>query len=223
MFALPEAAPGALAKTPCIRFCDVLTDDAARAVAQELAQGLEYERVELSNVTRQWRAIRPVGDVYHGPMRRQPGWATPIVVDEALAGFESADFVEWLSNVAGEALQFRRPVTAYRMARGDRLCLHDDMSDPDHAVSVAYNCTADWDQTWGGGTRFGEVTGITPLPTPADSPIELQEWHIENERSFPPQFNSMLVMSLDFRFAHGVAEVTGPGSRYALVGIYART
>lgn len=221
-FQLPETAPAVLLENPCIRISDALAPAAAEAIHLELSQGIEYEQVEIADVTRQWRAIRPVGDVYFGPMQRHPGWLTPPLADSVLTGFESDEFVGWLSEVAGEKLEFCRPVTAYRMGRGDRLCLHDDMSDPDHAVSIAYNCSADWDPQWGGGTRFGEVTDVIPLPTPPDSPIELQEWHVTNEQIFYPEFNSLLIMRLDFRFAHGVAEVTGPGSRYALVGIYAR-
>lgn len=201
----------------------MLTSAAAKAIYSELSEGIEYERVELSDVTRQWRAIRPTGDVYFGPMQRRQGWATPPLAESVVRAFESDDFLQWLSNVVGEELVFRRPVTAYRMDRGDRLCLHDDMSDPDHAVSIAYNCSTNWNPAWGGGTRFGEVTSVTPLPTPADSPIELQEWRITNEQIFDPQFNSLLIMRLDLKYAHGVAEITGPGSRYALVGIYARS
>ena len=156
-------------------------------------------------------------------MQRHQGWVTPRLADSVLRAFESDDFIQWLSHVTGEEIVFRRPVTAYRMGRGDRLCLHDDMSDPDHAVSVAYNCSTDWDPAWGGGTRFGRVESVTPLPTPADSPIELHEWRVTNEEVFTPQFNSLLVMRLDLKYAHGVAEITGPGSRYALVGIYARS
>jgi 2OG-Fe(II) oxygenase superfamily len=223
IFQLPEATSVAFPQLPCVRIPSALTSAAAEAIHSELRSGIKYERVELADVTRQWRALRPTGDVYFGPMQRHPGWSTPPLASAALAGFDSRDFIEWLSILAGEQLTFRRPVTAYRMDRGDRLCLHDDMSDPDHAISVAYNCSTDWDPAWGGGTRFGEVTSVTPLPTPPDSPIELREWRITNEQVFSPQFNSLLVMRLDPKYAHGVTEVTGPGSRYAIVGIYARS
>ena len=117
---------------------------------------------------------------------------------------------------------FLRPPTAYRMDRGDRLCLHDDMSDPDHAISVAYNLSPGWRPELGGATMFGEVTAVTPLPTPADSPIDLRQWHIRDTRRFVPEFNSMLVMRLDVKYAHGVEEVLGGKPRFAIVGIYGR-
>lgn len=200
----------------------MLGPEEARETHRELVHGIQYERVELGGITRQWRAVRPVGDVYFGSMIRAADWVTPPVVAEVLAGFEDPGFISWLSALAGEELAFLRPVTAYRMGQGDRLCLHDDMSDPDHAVSVAYNLTPEWGAGWGGETRFGRVVDVTPLPTPADSPIDLQEWHIRDEQRFPPQYNSMLVMRLDFQYAHGVAEVLVPQQRHALVGIYGR-
>jgi len=173
-------------------------------------------------VTRHWRGARPVGGVYFDPMLRRPGWQSPPLATAAIDWFESVRFLSWLSRVAGEELTFLRPVTAYRMGKGDRLCLHDDMSSPEHAVSVAYNVTRDWRPEWGGATLFGDVVGTTPLPTPPDSPIDLQRWHVVNERRYSPVFNSLVVMALDTRFAHGVNEIIGDGQRFALVGIYSR-
>jgi hypothetical protein len=199
-----------------------LSSEAARAVEQEVARGVEYERVELGEMTAQWRAVRPLGDVYFGPMQRRAGWATPAVVTEVLGYFESAEFVDWLGKLAGERLEFLRPVTAYRLGLGDRICLHDDMSDPAHAVSVAYNLSRDWTTDEGGSTTFGHVTGVVPLPTPLDSPIPLQRWEIAGMQRFVPAFNSLLVMRLGEEFAHGVEPVTGNRSRLSLVGIYGR-
>jgi 2-oxoglutarate-Fe(II)-dependent oxygenase superfamily protein len=221
-FELPVLAPAALRRTPCLRVADFFPAVVAEDLYHELLDGVEYERVELADVTRQWRARRPLGDVYFGAMRRSPAWQTPTTVDAALAWFESDAFVIWLSETVGEQLSFLRPVTAYRMERGDRLCLHDDMSDPTHAVSIAYNLSRGWRPCWGGQTRFGEVTAVTPLETPPDCPIPLQRWHVANECQFVPEYNSLLVMRLDHRYAHGVAEVTVDRPRLALVGIYGR-
>jgi hypothetical protein len=221
-FALPILAPAALLRTPCLRISGFFPHRVAEGLREELLHGLEYERVELGSITRQWRARRPLGDVYFGPILRKPSWRTPVAIQAALNRFESDSFICWLSELAGEGLDFLRPVTAYRMDRADRLCLHDDMSDPNHAVSVAYNLSAGWQPSWGGATMFGEVTAVTPLETPSDSPIELQQWHVTNEQRFVPEFNSLLVMRLDHRYAHGVEEVAADQPRLALVGIYGR-
>jgi 2OG-Fe(II) oxygenase superfamily len=220
--ALPAIAPAVLRVTPCLRVERFLPGEVAGDLHLELRDGLEYERVELGSLTRQWRAARPVGDAYFGPMLRKPGWVTPPTVQAALALFASHSFVEWLSLAAGEELAFLRPVTAYRLGRGDRICLHDDMSDPDHAVSVAFNLSARWQPEAGGATIFGDVASVTPTETPWDCPIELKNWEIVNERRFIPEFNSLLLMRLSREFAHGVEEVTGDQPRFSLVGIYGR-
>lgn len=155
-------------------------------------------------------------------MIRRPGWITPPTVAAGLGVFESPEFVRWLSVLAGEQVAYLRPPTAYRLGRGDRICLHDDMSDPDHLVSVAYNLSGRWDPEWGGATVFGEVESVTSLPTLPESPIELREWRVRDERRFVPAFNSLLVMRLGFEYAHGVEEVLTDHFRYALVGIYGR-
>ncbi|MGE0795699.1 MAG: 2OG-Fe(II) oxygenase [Acidimicrobiia bacterium] len=220
--AFPSLGCVTLDDDPFLRFANFLPDSLAGAVEEELREGIDYERVELSDVTLQWRARRPVGGVYRGPMIRRPGWSSSALAEVGMSVLDSDVFVAWLSKLADEPLTFLRPATAYRMVAGDRLCLHDDMSDPQHAVSVAYNLSAQWRPEWGGATRFGSVTGSAPLPTPADCPIKLTEWRVTDERRFAPQFNSLVVMKLDERYAHGVAEITGPAARYALVGIYGR-
>lgn len=173
-------------------------------------------------MTRQWRAARPVGDGYFGAMVRRRGWTSTPAARDALAYFDSDEFVAWLSEVAGEELEFRRPVTAYRLDDGDRICLHDDMSDPDHAVSVAYNLSIGWLPEYGGETIFGDVVSVTPAETPWDCPIDLKRWEITNERRFIPKFNSLLIMRLGTQFAHGVEEVAGPVPRFSVIGIYGR-
>jgi hypothetical protein len=222
LISLPSVAPAALRIRPCLRVKRFLSIKAAEDLYLELLHGLVYERVELGSLTRQWRAARPVGDAYFGPMRRRSGWVTPPTAQAALALFDSQPFVEWLSQLAGEELAFLRPATAYQLKRGDRICLHDDMLDSDHAVSVAFNLSANWPPDAGGATIFGDVISVTPVETPWDCPIALKRWEIVNERRFVPEFNSLLIMRLSMEFAHGVEEVTGDQPRFSLVGIYGR-
>jgi len=219
---IPAAEVGLLDREPCVRFDVFLPGDVAAELEAEVRRGLVYERVELGSLTSQWRARRPLGDGYFGPMLRRPGWSSPASVVAAVEMFESAAFTRWLSDLAGEEVRFLRPATAYRLDRGDRICLHDDMSDPEHAVSVAYNLSREWTASDGGQTVFGDVIGVTPVDTPADAPFPLQQWHVRDERVFVPVFNSMLVMRLGARFAHGVSEVTSERSRLSLVAIYGR-
>jgi hypothetical protein len=217
---LPAVAPAALRGTPCLRVERVMPARVAEDLHRELRDGLVYERVELGSLTRQWRAARPVGDGYFGPMLRKPGWVPQPTAQTALALFDSQPFVEWLSPIAGEKIAFLRPVTAYKLQQGDRICLHDDMSNPDHAVSVAFNLSAHWRPEDGGETIFGDVVSVTPMETPWDCAIDLKRWEITNERRFVPEFNSLLIMRLGTEFAHGVEEVTGDQPRFSLIAIY---
>jgi len=97
----------------CLRFDGFLSERVAGLLRAELLDGLEYERVELGGLTRQWRAVRPLGDAYFGEMARRPGWKTAPEVTDALERFESAEFTRWLSWLAGEEVVSARPVTAY--------------------------------------------------------------------------------------------------------------
>lgn len=217
-----SVAPAALRESPCLRIDRFLPGRTATDLRDELSTGLEYERVELGSMTRQWRAARLIGDGYFGPMIRRPGWTSASAAQDALASFDSPEFVDWLSEISGEELEFRRPATAYKLNQGDRICLHDDMSDPGHAVSVAYNLSENWRPEYGGSTVFGDVVSVTPAETPWDCPIDLKRWEITNEQRFVPEFNSLLIMRLSPEFAHGVEEVTGRVPRISLIGIYGR-
>jgi hypothetical protein len=212
-----DAFPG----QPYLRVRDFFRPEAAEALLVELRDGLEYERVDYSGVTRLWRAARPVGDVYFGDWVRKPGWHSSEVAVEALRVFESAWFVDWLRRVTGCPAAYLRPPTPYRLDSGDRICLHDDMSDPEHTISVAYNLTKDWAVGEGGETVVGDVKAKVPLPTPADSPIDLEEWQLSGDPDvLLPLFNSIVLLRLDTRFAHGVQPITGTRSRYSITTIY---
>jgi hypothetical protein len=197
--------------------------DVAQSLLQFLALGLEYERVEYGDLTRQWRAQRPVGEEYFGSLVSRSGHQPDPVALEALAVFESEWFLSWVSKLVDVDVCFLRPPTPYRLDPGDRVCLHDDMSDPSHAVSVALNLTPHWRTGDGGETRVGWVTGKRPVPTPADCPIDLHQWEVApGSQLLPPVFNSILVLRLGYEFAHAVEPVRGSQSRYSVTTIYGR-
>lgn len=206
-----------------VRIENFFRQDVAQSLLQFLSLGLEYERVEYGDLTRQWRGRRPVGEEYFGSLVLRGGQQPDPVALEALEVFESAWFLSWLSELVDVDVCFLRPPTPYRLDPGDRVCLHDDMSDPSHAVSVALNLTHDWRAGDGGETRVGRVTGKQPVPTPADCPIDLHEWKVApDSQLYPPVFNSILVLRLGHEFAHAVEPVRGNQSRYSVTTIYGR-
>lgn len=218
-----DVADDAFPGRPFLRVTDFLRPEYAADLLAELRDGLEYERVDYAGMTRLWRGARPVGDAYFGDFLRRPGWRPRPRAVEALRAFESDWFVSWLSRVTGTEVAFLRPPTAYRLGPGDRICLHDDMSNPDHTVSVAYHLTPDWRPGQGGETTVGEVASVTPVETPADSPIDLQRWELHpGARTLEPVYNSILVLRLGEQYAHGVEPVTGTEPRHSITTIYGR-
>ncbi|MDP4500507.1 2OG-Fe(II) oxygenase [Nonomuraea turcica] len=215
--------PGALRDRAFLRVTDFLVPEAAEALCHELETHLEYERVEYGELTRLWRGARPVGDPYFGPLLRKPAAATNDLAYEALTVFESPWFIEWLSAVTDTEVCFLRPPTAYRLEAGDRICLHDDMTNPVHAFSVAYNLTPGWRQGQGGETRVGRVVRKRPAPTPPDCPIDLHYWEVRPDAEIlTPIFNSILLIKLSTEYAHSVEPVSG-APRHSITTIYGRS
>lgn len=215
---VPSDASG---RQPVVRVENFFRHDAAEALLRFLAQAVDYERVEYGDLTRLWRARRPLGEEYFGSLVTLGGQAPDPLATEALAVFESEWFLKWLAWLTGIEVCFLRPPTPYRLDPGDRICLHDDMSDPTHAVSVALNLTPDWRTGDGGETRVGRVTGKYAAPTPPDCPIDLYQWEVApDSQVLAPVFNSILVLRLGHEFAHAVEPVHGQDSRYSVTTIY---
>ncbi|MFD9691780.1 hypothetical protein ACFWXO_39155 [Kitasatospora sp. NPDC059088] len=86
---------------------------------------------------------------------------------------------------------------------------------------MAYNLTVGWQPGQGGETTVGLVAGKEPVETPADSPIDLYQWHLHDGAAIlPPQYNSILVLRLGTQFAHSVNPVLGEEPRYSVTTIY---
>jgi hypothetical protein len=107
------------------------------------------------------------------------------------------------------------------MGRGDRICLHDDLSDPVHRVAIILNLSKNWRRSFGGNTIVGPVARIEDLPTPAEIPFQLKRWFLTPYRSvLTPRFNSLLVIAIEKGLAHGVSRVLVNRERLSLVSIF---
>lgn len=217
------ARPEPLGAAPFRQIRSFLKPDAAAALRRELLDGVQYERVELAHVNRMWRGARPVGDAYFGELIRAPGWSSSPEALEALALFEAPWFLELLSTLMGAPACFLRPATPYRLTRGDKVCLHDDMSSPEHLVSTVLNLSEGWRPEQGGCTVVGAVDHVEALASHPEAPFPLREWHVApNAAKLLPTYNSLLVLPLSEAVAHGVEEVFGEEPRLSLVAIYGR-
>ncbi len=204
-----------------VRFTNFLQSDVAEEVYRELHDGLKYERVDIAGITRQWRGQRELGDAYHGVLQTHEGWQTSEVVQACYDLFTHPWFEELLSRLIGCPIISLRPATPYRLEYDDRICLHDDLSDPCHRVSVVLSLTKDWRREYGGNTVIGKVTRIEDLPTPPEIPFQLRRWYLSRSKAvLTPEFNALTVMRLAPGLAHGVTPVRTDQVRLSLVNIY---
>jgi hypothetical protein len=192
----------------------------AHALADVLLERLKYERVEYSDVTRLWRGERELGDAYFGSLQWKGEPPSEAARCEELFG--SPWFTELLGDMAGAPVRLARPPSPYLLLAGDRICLHDDMSDPDHCLSVTLGLCRDWTEADGGDTVVGEVASIEDLPTPDDVPFQLRRWTLTNGGiRLRPDFNVVTVLRLSPSLAHGVNPVLTDKPRLSLVALYA--
>jgi hypothetical protein len=204
-----------------LRFPNFLRLEVAEALYQELCYGLKYERVNIANVTRQWRGERELGDAYFGNLQTREGWHTPELVNACYELFAHPWFVDLLSRIAGSSITFLRPATPYCLKNGDRICLHDDLSDSRHRISVVLSLTKNWRREYGGNTVIGQVLRTEELPTPPHIPFQLRRWFVGRSKSIlTPRFNSLLVIRLGADVAHGVTQLQVSRPRLSLVNIY---
>lgn len=205
------------------RFSNFLKPEVAEAVYQELSRGLRYERVDIAGITRLWRGERETGDAYFGLLLTQDGWHRSEAVQACYDLFAHPWLESVLSRIMGSPISFMRPATPYRMERGDRICMHDDLSDPLHRVAIVLNLSKNWQRTYGGNTIVGPVKRIEELPTPVEIPFQLQRWFLAPSKSvLTPRFNSLLVVAIEKGVAHGVTPIQADYPRLSLVSIYGR-
>lgn len=203
------------------RFHNFLLPEVAEVIYRELRDGLLYERVDIAGMTLQWRAQRELGDAYFGSLQMREGWQTSEVVQECYDLFAHPWFENLLSRLMGCPIIFLRPATPYRMEQGDRICFHDDLSDPSHRLSVILGFTKHWRREYGGNTVIGEVTHIEDVPTPPDIPFPLRRWHVNRARSvITPTFNSLTIIPISPNLAHAVTPIRVQKTRFTVVSIY---
>jgi|YNPMSStandDraft_2_1061718.scaffolds.fasta_scaffold10510_3 hypothetical protein len=210
-----------LGRNKFLRIPNFLRLDVAETLYRELCEAQRYERVDIAGITLQWRGEREVGDAYYGRLLTHDGWQTPDVVYACYRLFESRWFENLLSQLIGYEVRCMRPATPYRLAQGDRICPHDDMSDPRHRAAVVLNLTKDWRREYGGNTVISNVIRVEDLPTPPEVPFQLRRWVLGRSRHVvTPQFNSLTIMRLAHGLAHSVTPIRVNRQRFSIVCMY---
>jgi hypothetical protein len=129
------------------------------------------------------------------------------------------DFLEWLSDWAGEEVRPQKSPAFFRMEDGDRIDVHDDISHaPLSRLSGVLHLSKDWKREYGGNT----VVGATKKKHTVDTEYgPMTEWIFGSKRSvLVPKFNCMTVLRLRSGLAHGVTQVVGPRPRLSIVEHY---
>ncbi|TFF34579.1 hypothetical protein [Mucilaginibacter psychrotolerans] len=194
----------------------------AEAVESELRNNIIYEEVDFGGVTRLRRGERELGDAYFGELINQEGKGS-VHLGELMKLMQSQCFVDFLSGVFGEEIIFVRPGTPYLMGKGDKICLHDDLSDETHSCAVVFNFSKGWKRAYGGNTIVGNVKREEDIYTPPEVPFQLTKKVLYNNfKMHTPKFNSCLLIKIAQGLAHGVTQIKADNERFSFVAIYSR-
>ncbi|MBL7913970.1 MAG: hypothetical protein JNL49_02895 [Bacteroidia bacterium] len=209
-----------LGDKPCLSLTDFFVTEFADALYNELKDSLTYQKVNLNGVTKLNRGERELGDTYFGKfLVKQEKEINAI--NTLLRLSESQEFLHFLSNIMQEEIIFLRPGTPYLMNEGDKICIHDDMSDPIHSCAVVFNFTKNWQKGYGGNTIVGTVLREVDIVTPPEVPFQLTKLFLKKEKKIiTPRYNTCLILKLKKGFGHGVSQIKSNKNRLSFVTIY---
>ena len=138
--------------------------------------------------------------------------------------FEHEEFEALISKIVGEKVFSIRPVSPYKFKKNNYLCLHDDMSHPQHAYEVVINLTKNWKKEYGGFAIGGFMKNRKIAATPDDFPFYLQELTLNKEQEnycAMPVFNQLTVLKLSKDLCHGTTTViTDEEERIVIAAIF---
>ena len=202
-----------------VRIEEVLTAEAARAVHDYVVNDIVYERDEIGQEKRAFRAAR-TGELPTDPFLHT-GTGTPgALAQEGFALFTSSWFVTQLSEWLAVPLTVLRPTTPYRMDPGDFIHPHDDVASPEYLLSIAYNLVPAWQGGDGGETVVGKVGTVQEYEHP-DYFFPLKRWSFDPSgiSTLKPVYNSALALVLRPDRAHAVNKIVR-NSRYSMTTLY---
>jgi len=209
-----------LGNQSCLLLNDFFITEFATSLHNELEKSIKYQLVNLNGVTKLSRGERELGDSYFGELLAKP--TKEIIATKALLRLlESTEFLGFLSRIVEEELIFLRPGTPYLMQEGDKICIHDDMSDQIHTCAIVFNFTTNWKKSYGGNTIVGDVLREIDLETPPEVPFQLTKLYLKKGiKILTPRFNSCLIIKLKKGLGHGVSQLKTNKNRLSFVTIY---
>ncbi len=197
----------------------------AESCYKDLTENILYEDHIYGDLTHIKTAKKNIGEVYKKGFKRKDVTSSHINKSNLIYDlFESDYFIEFVSEIVEEPLYSLRPVSPYKFQDGDYLCLHDDMSHPNHAYEVVLNLTKDWKKEFGGYSIGGYIKNRSIAPTPEFYPFFLEELILDESKenySILPEFNKLTILKLSDKLCHGTTKVTTTDNiRIVLACIY---
>jgi len=207
------AAVRPIGRRQYLRVDGFLTPDAAEAVYEELSADDNFERL---NAARSGSpSLRSFGALQLREGRRA---AEPI--QSCFVLFTHPWFEDLISRLVGEQVRCLRPPRAYRLSRGDRLEVHDDLFDHRHRASVVLSFAKGWRRSYGGNTLVGRVARVEE--SRGSSAINCR-WVLSRSNTLlTPRFNSLIIIPLRPELAHAVTTVKANLPRISIASIYGR-
>lgn len=196
-----------------LRIDNFLVSSIAEAAYEELSDKNKFEKI---NVT---HSSTPNLKSF-GAVRIREGLRPSKLVQSCFDLFTHPWFEELVSWLVGEQVRCLRPPRAYRLSRGDRLEVHDDLFDYRHRVSVVLSFAKGWRRSYGGNTLIGQAAKVEE---PQVSSARSCRWVLSASNAvLTPRFNSLIIIPLRSDLAHAVTTVKVDLPRLSIASIYGK-
>jgi hypothetical protein len=196
-----------------LRIDSFLTRDTVEAVYEELSADDKFERID--DARNGAPSLRNFGalQVREGCHASEP-------VRSCFGLFTHPWFEDLISRLVGERVCCLRPPRAYRLSRGDRLEVHDDLFDHRHRASVVLSFAKGWRRSYGGNTLIGQAAKVEE---PMVSSPRSCRWVLGASNAvLTPRFNSLIIIPLRPDLAHAVTTVKADLPRISIASIYGK-
>lgn len=194
-----------------LRIDDFLTPSVAETVYEELSDDNKFENLSFTQ-------NRSPNLKSFGALRVRQGCHASEPVQRCFGLFTHPWFEGLVSRLSGERVCCLRPPRAYRLSRGDRLEVHDDLFDSRHRISVVLSLAKGWRRSYGGNTLVGQVARVEESQS---SSATTRRWVLNNSNALlTPRFNSLIIIRLGSDLAHAVTSIKANLPRISVASIY---
>lgn len=208
-----------------INLPNFLNRNYAESCYNDLKDNIIFEPHIYGELTKIYTAKKEIGKTYKKGFQRDNKYSyKKYNPDDVCEMFECKNFWQIISKIVGEEVFSLRPPSPYKFKNNSYLCLHDDISHPQHAYEVVINFTKNWKREYGGLAIGGFVKKREITKTPEDFPFYLQELTLDKNQEHYctlPVFNQLTILKLSKELCHGTTTVvTDQEERIVLASIF---